>query len=460
MRNFAKSVLLLLFIAVCFGCEDRDDHPVPSKLEINDFVWKGMNLYYLWQADVPDLADNKDDNEGEYFSFLDSYANPTDLFNHLRTDATTDRFSVIYSDYTVLEGVLAGTTLNNGLDHGLNYKPNSSTDLFGWVRYVLPNSDAAAKNVTRGMIFYAIDGTPLTVDNYRGLFAKTTFTINLADYNNGAITPNGQSITLTKTNISENPVYVRKVITEGTHNIGYLMYNGFYPNYDAQLNDAFGYFASQNVTDLVLDLRYNSGGAVTSATKLASMITGQFTGQLFAKLKWNAKVEAFSGASSYVFDGSVNSLHLNKVYVLTAKGTASASELVINCLKPYINVVQIGDVTTGKNVASVTLYDSPTFGKSNVNPSHKYAMQPIVSKVVNKNEFGDYPLGLVPTYEQKENFNALGVLGETDEPLFQKAISLILANGKLMPQVPVVNEPFTDAKAMNPLRTEMYIDPK
>ncbi len=460
MKNFVKPFLLVLVLALCFACEDRDDHPVPSKLEINNFVWKGMNLYYLWQADVADLADSKDDNESEYFAFLDSYPNPTDFFNHLRTDAVTDRFSVIYSDYSVLEGVLSGTTLNNGLDYGLNYKPNSSTDIFGWVRYVLPDSDAAAKNVSRGQIFYAIDGTPLTIDNYRVLFAKTTYTINLADYNNGAITPNGQSITLTKTNISENPVFIKKVIAQGTHSIGYVMYNGFYPDYDTQLNDAFGYFASQNITDLVLDLRYNSGGAVTSATKLASMITGQFTGQLFAKLKWNAKVEAFSGTSTYNFAGNLNSLNLNKVYVLTSRGTASASELVINCLKPYINVVQIGTVTTGKNVASVTLYDSPTFGKSNVNPNHKYAMQPIVSKVVNKNDFGDYPLGLIPNFDQPENFNNLGILGNADEPLLQTAINKILANGKLIPQTPILNRPFTDAKAMNPLRTEMYLETK
>jgi C-terminal processing protease CtpA/Prc len=60
---------------------------------------------------------------------------------------------------------------------------------------------------------------------------------------------------------------------------------------------------------------------------------------------------------------------MTKFYVLTTKGTASASELVINGLKPYMNVVQIGDVTYGKNVASITLYDSPTFGPTR-NPNH------------------------------------------------------------------------------------------
>jgi C-terminal processing protease CtpA/Prc len=467
MKNFVKPLLLLFLLVLPFGCEDMDDHPVPAKLQVNDFIWKGMNLYYLWQADVPDLADSKDDNESEYFSFLDSFADPTDLFNHLRTDAVTDRFSVIYSDYTALEGVLSGTTLNNGMDFGLKHI-NSTTDVFGWVRYIIPGSDAATKDIHRGTVFYAIDGTPLTDNNYRTLLFGTneTYVVNLADYSIDStgfvtITPNGQSITLTKTNLSENPVLLSKVITQGTHNIGYLMYNGFYPSYDTQLNAAFDSFAAQNVTDLVLDLRYNSGGAVTSATKLASMITGQFTGQLFAKLKWNAKVEAFSGTSTYNFAGNLASLNLSKVYVLTSKGTASASELVINCLKPYITVIQIGDTTTGKNVASITLYDSPTFGKTDVNPSHKYAMQPIVSKVVNKNDFGEYSLGIEPTTPIVEKIASLGILGNTDEPLLSAAITQILANGKLTAPVSS-NTPrdFTDAKAMSPLRTEMYLERK
>jgi C-terminal processing protease CtpA/Prc len=145
--------------------------------------------------------------------------------------------------------------------------------------------------------------------------------------------------------------------------------------------------------------------------------------------------------------------------VLTTKSSASASELVINCLKPYINVIQIGDVTTGKNVGSITLYDSPTFAKQNVNPNHKYAMQPIVLKIVDKNGFGDYTAGISPTFLLSENLNDLGILGNVNEPLLNAAINQIIASGRMMPQVPsVIERDFTDAKAINPLRTEMYID--
>ena len=470
-KKLVISLMLLLFV-IPFGCSDMDDNAVPTSLEIKDFVWKGMNLYYLWRADVPDLADERFANQSQLNSFLEPFASPTDLFNALRVPAPTDRFSVMYSDYTVLEGALSGTTLNNGMDFGLKHI-NGTTNVYGWVRYIIPNSDAATKNIHRGNIFYAINGIPLTDDNYRTLLFSNdvTYTVNLANYssnNSGfvTITPNGQSVTLTKTTLAENPILLSTVINQDTRNIGYLMYNGFYSSYDNQLNTVFGSFVSQNVTHLVLDLRYNSGGSVNSATKLASMITGQFSGQLFAKEQWNAKAQAYYLANSPAslenkFVSGLNGLRLNKVYVLTTKASASASELVINCLKPYITVVQIGDVTTGKNVGSITLYDSPTFSKSNVNQNHKYAMQPIVLKIVNKDNFGNYTSGIAPTTLLPENMGDLGILGNVDEPLLNAAINQIVASGKMPPQVPnVIERDFTDAKAINPLRTEMYIEHK
>ena len=391
----------------------------------------------------------------------------TELFNSLRVPSPTDRFSVIFSDYTVLEGILSGNTLNNGMDYGLRYKSGSTTDIYGWVRYIIPNSDASTKAISRGNIFYAINGTPLTINNYKTLLANDTYTVDFADYNSGAITPNGQSISLTKTNLAENPILMSTVINQGTHNIGYLMYNGFYASYDGQLNTVFGSYVSQNVTDLVLDLRYNSGGSVNTATKLASMITGQFSGQLFARQQWNAKAQAYylahnPGSLENKFVSGLNGLHLNKVYILTTKATASASELVVNCLKPYIDVVQIGDVTTGKNVGSITLYDSPNFvSKANINPNHKYAMQPIVLKIVDKNGFGDYTTGITPTTSLPENLATLGVLGNVDEPLLNVAINQIIASGKMLPQVPsIIERDFTDAKSINPLRSEMYLENK
>ena len=152
MKKIVITSLLLFLFVIPFGCTDMNDNAVPSSLEVKDFVWKGMNLYYLWQADVPNLADNRFANQSQLNAFLTPFASPTELFNALRVPSPTDRFSVIFSDYTVLEGVLSGNTLNNGMDYGLKYTDASQTSVLGWVRYIIPNSDAATKDVHR--VFY------------------------------------------------------------------------------------------------------------------------------------------------------------------------------------------------------------------------------------------------------------------------------------------------------------------
>jgi C-terminal processing protease CtpA/Prc len=306
------------------------------------------------------------------------------------------------------------------------------------------------------------------VSNYQSLLANDTFTLNLADYNGGAITSNGKTVSLTKTVVAENPILINKVIVNGTHKIGYLMYNGFYAAYDIKLNEAFASLKAEGITDFVLDLRYNGGGSVQTATRLASMITGQYTGQVFAKQQWNPKINSYfesnnpDALKNYFIDKidvtAINSLNLSKIYILTTKGTASASELVINGLKPYMTVVQIGDITTGKNVGSVTLYDSPTFGKENRNPDHRYAMQPIVLKIVNADNFGDYFNGLIPNFQLKEDFSNLDILGESTEPLLRTAIGKITGSNKMISPNPKRDFTyFKDAKSISG-QNSMYIE--
>jgi carboxyl-terminal processing protease len=481
MRTTFKYIIVFLLAAFIFqSCQDQDDVAVPSILDINDFIWKGLNTFYLWQADVPNLSDTKFANQTELNTFLSGYPKPETLFqgllykpkSHFPKAEAVDRFSWIVDDYLELEDQLQGTTNNNGVEFELNLKTSGSSEIIGWVRYIISNSDAATKNIKRGDIFYAVNGTQLTTTNYQSLLfgSNNEYTLGMADIIGGAIVPNGKSVTLTKTVLDENPILVNKVIVSGSHKIGYLMYNGFYSNYDSKLNDAFGTLKSQGITDFILDLRYNGGGSIQTATRLASMITGSFTGQVFAKEQWNDKIQSYFNANepeslkNYFADKmgttAINSIGMTKVYILTsAVYTASASELVINGLKPYINVVQIGDITVGKNVGSVTLYDSPTFGKDKRNPNHRYAMQPLTLKIVNGVGFGDYQNGLYPTYELKETLNTLGVLGSTTEPLLNLAIGKITGTTKTKKYTQGLQfEYFKDSKSMNILHNQMYLE--
>jgi C-terminal processing protease CtpA/Prc len=474
MKPIFKYLLAFTFVAfTALSCqnEDEDDVAPPMNIEIQNFVWKGLNLYYLWQADVPNLSDTRFKNQTELNSFLTGYPKPEDLFNSLRVDKSIDRFSWIVDDYLVLEGQLQGTTNNNGVEFGLSLKASGSTEVVGWVQYIIPNSDASTKNIKRGDIFYAVNGTQLTTTNYQSLLfgSNNDYTLSMADISSGAIVPNGRTVALTKTVLDENPILVNTVINSGAKKIGYIMYNGFYSNFDTKLNDAFGTLKSQGITDLVLDLRYNGGGSVQTAARLASMITGGFTGQVFAKQQWNAKIESYFAANdpeslkNYFVDKigttPINSLNMPKVYILTSKSTASASELVINGLKPFISVIQIGDVTVGKNVGSVTLYDSPTFGKDKRNPNHRYAMQPLTLKIVNKDGFGDYQSGLTPTFSKPETVSNLGVLGNPSEPLLSLAIGKITGTAKIQKSTPQDNfEFFSDSKSGSRIQKEMYLE--
>ena len=470
-KTYKFTILFLLSGLLLQSCQDDNDDVIKTTdLEVQDFIWKGMNLYYLWQADVPNLADDRFANQAGLDAFLQGYSEPENLFNALRVDKSIDRFSWIVDDYRDLEGALGGITKNNGLDFQLAYKTQGSDDIYGYVRYILPNSDAAAKNVTRGTVFYGINGTQLNVSNYTSLLSNDTYTLNLADYNDGLVTPNGKSITLTKAVVAENPIFIKKVLTVGTHKIGYLMYNGFFNEYDLELNDAFGEFKSAQVTDFVLDLRYNGGGSILTATRLASMIYGEGKGKIFAKQEWNAKLNDYFKSNNpeqlnnYFTDKidktTINSLNLNKVYILTSPNTASASELVINGLKPFVNVVQIGGTTVGKNVGSVTIYDSPTFGKTNINPNHRYAMQPLVLRLVNAAGFGEYTSGLLPNIAINETASNLGVLGDKEEPFLKATINVITGGSTARTSAPNNEKAaiyFKDTKTMNG-QNQMFID--
>lgn len=473
MKKIKTLLACLLLAAFAFqGCEDMDDNAVP----VNDFIWKGLNLYYLWQENVPNLADDRFANQEQLNNFLEGYGSPESLFQSLLyrkyPDGTNaDRFSVLFSDFHVLENVLQGVATSNGVEFGLVYADESKTNIFGYVRYILPNTDASTKNIQRGDIFYAVNGTQLTASNYADLLGQPVYTLSLADMVDGVVVPNGETVELSKAEYAENPVYSVNVIDNGAgQKIGYLMYNGFYSNYDAQLNAAFGELKAAGVTDLVLDLRYNGGGSVRTATYLGSMITGQFNGELFAKQQWNAKLQAYYESNNpqalvnlftdKLSDGSsINSLNLNRVYIIATGSTASASELVINCLKPYIDVTIIGETTVGKNVGSVTLYDSPDFTKHDVNGSHRYAMQPIVIRTVNKDGFGEYSNGIAPTVEQKENYANMGVIGNPAEPMLAEAIARI--NGTTSPDRKWMGKTFNSFKGTKEMRrfgTEMYIE--
>ena len=413
-----------LFFITLVSCKDEDDSIAFREydFEIEDFIWEALNTYYYWQDTVPDLADNRFNSQKSYASFLSqSNENQEQLFESLLFDK--DRFSWIVSDYTALENQLRRVYTTSGMILGLE-RIGESNDLFAYVRYVLPDSDAAVKNIKRGDLFLSINNEQLKMDNYRDLLSSDVelFSIQLAQISGQTVTPTGISVDLVKAEIQENPIHIHKLIELNNAKIGYLMYNGFVADFDDQLESAFAEFQTQGINQLVIDLRYNRGGRTSSSIKLASMITGQFSGEVFAQTQHNDKLSSLN--EDYLFEATATQLKMDRLYVISSAETASASELLINGLSPYIDVVLIGDDTTGKNVGSYSIYDWID-DEGNRNPRHTWAMQPITLKIANSEGFADFENGLQADYRLLEDVANLGLLGEIDEPLLEKTLEVM-----------------------------------
>ena len=454
----------------CF--EDNDDNGA-SASEINDFVWKGMNAAYLYKQEISDLDNDRFNDSDEYASYLNNYNSPEDLFESLIYERDNiDKFSLIIDNYIELEQYLSGVSLSNGLNYGLVYLPNSNNEIFGYVRYVNNGSAADLANINRGDIFRSIDGVPLSVDNYSDLLSQEIYTVNFANYfnndtediNDDTIELNGINIELQKAPLVKNPVHHYSTLDYSSGKIGYLMYNQFVSNYDDYLKTIFSEFKSNSIDELILDLRYNPGGSINSAIVLASLITGQFENEVFNTEQWNNDIQNYwiNNNPEYLinrFTTFQSSLNLSRVYILTTRSSASASELIINCLKPYINVVQIGTTTYGKYQASVTLYDSENFSNQNVNRSHSYALQPLVLKTLNVNGVTDYYNGINPDYEYEERAFDMGQVGDLNEPMLNFTLDIIDSRISLDLKTELF-EYIDDNLKFDFLEREMYIDNK
>ena len=363
--------------------------------------------------------------------YLNLFETPEVLFENLIFNRETiDKHSIIVDDYVELQQYFQGVSTSNGMEYGLRYFPGSNFDIYGYVRYVHPGSVADQNNIKRGDIFFEINNTSLNLDNYSSFLSMDSYSVNFADYFNNntpeiiddTIVSNNITVDLYKVSLEKNPIFHSDIIENSDGKSGYLLYNQFTSTFDDELTEVFANFKSNNIDNLILDLRYNSGGSINSAILISSLITGQFTNEIFSTEQWNNEIQSYwlNNDPEYLinrFIGNSNSLNLNKVIIITSRSSASASELVINCLKPYIDVIQVGTTTYGKYQASVTLYDSTDFSLNGVNPSHNYALQPLVLKTLNSLGETDYYNGLNPDILAEEDSSNLGIIGDIDEPV-------------------------------------------
>jgi carboxyl-terminal processing protease len=478
---------LLLITSLLTNCRKDNSLSQSKKTTVNisqptvpnSFVWNSMHDYYLWVDQVPNLSAAKFSVADSLNAFLNQYTDPSKLFTDLLYKyGTIDKWSFIVNDSTTISNWIAGISMTAGYDYEL-FEIGTTNNLFGVVRYVLKGSPSDLAGIRRGDVFISVNGQQLTIANYQTLLnSSATLTLSFANIINRVITPNGRSVTVTAITLQENPILLDTVLVVNGANIGYLVYNGFNSDYDIQLNNVFQYFKNQGISKLILDLRYNGGGSIQTAIYLASMIYGTYTTKDFIKSQYNNALQAYYvqtygaaalldnftdniAATSTTTQTPINTVNMTKVYVITTDNTASASELTINGLKPYLSLTQVGDTTVGKYVGSITLQDVDA--KGNVNPQDPWTMQPIVVKISNSLGVTDYIKGLAPDILVSEDITNLLPFGNPNETMLKAVLNDIQGLPQKSAAIKyglIGARKIADSKDFKPYSKDMYLKHK
>ena len=423
MKNFALYIFISSII-ILSSCRNND--PEPDKFEngtneyVNNWIYDNMNLYYYWTNDLPDK-----DISGK---------NPDDFFYSLLSDQ--DRFSWIQPNFQELLNSLQGITLESGYEFILYNDRENANGVIGQIAYVKKGSPAENVGLKRGDVFTKINGAALTLDNYTDLLGNIsqnhTLTIERYNFEDNTFNELG-NFDLSAIQFAENPNHLDTVYSRNGKKIGYYVYNLFSVGTDSdsaayavEMDEIFANFKAEGINHLVLDLRYNSGGAERATINLASLIGSNISDQdIFVKREYNeglkqALINEYGEESlnrRFVRKAANigNTLQSPQLTVLTSSRTASASELLINGLDPFMETFIIGDTTVGKNVGSTSFYEED-------NPDNNWGMQPIITKSFNSLNQSDYDLGFYPDIPLKDNDLVKLELGDINEKLLKEAL--------------------------------------
>jgi len=416
-------VSLVFTLLILPSCDkDEPEHP---NVYVNNWIFTNMDFWYYWNSALPENPDKSKEHE----EFFKSLLNPQ------------DRFSWIQDNFQDLINSLQGVSKEAGYEIALFREGTDNNNVLAQIVYVKPGSPAETSGLKRGDVITRINSEQLTLSNYQTLLGAITENHSVAYRELDLATQlfkAEQTKSLTTVVYAENPNFLNKVFVYNDRKIGYYVYNLFSTGpaqgntqYNTEMDQIFAGFQSAGITDLIIDLRFNSGGAETATTNLASLIgKGVDATKVFSIREYNAEVTAEINKDPQLGEDFLSVEFLNKsqnigsqlqnnrVYILTGTRTASAGELLINGLLPYMDVFLIGNKTVGKNVGSITLNEEN-------DPKNTWGMQPIITKSFNSLKQSEYGNGFNPQVLVEDNSLIIYPLGDPRERLLTRALQEI-----------------------------------
>ena len=418
IRKHTHLLLLggLLASSVFTACgEDRwaEYYPLTGRDLWIDSV---MRAEYLWREDIPSF------NELNYFvdpeEFLKDACSPQD------------------KGFSSIDTIYDTPPTGYGMDYTLYRMDNNDTAYTALITYVMPQSPASDAGLQRGEWIMMIDDSVFLTQKNEALLTEGTGPLHLTigkytvmqtedGEDVGAVVADHTTLLPQARPVNDAAIPVSSIIEmDNTVCVGYLACNSFQPDTDETLRSLSRNFADAGISDLVIDLRYNQGGLMESAQLLATLLVPQNElGSLMASLHYHP--DNASKNRSLTFDADLlqtgNNLNMNRIFVLTSNETAAASEMFINCLKPYMDVILIGETTQGHYVGT----------ESFTTARYPWELKLAVCEVFNANGTADYTSGFTPDYQVDALSDPFRILplGNPDEALLYTALSVI--NGSL-----------------------------
>lgn len=404
MKNIISGIMGGLAIsALVSSCGEDRSGEYYALITTQTWMYETMQQEYLYYQDIPEkkslnffnkpsdflnsMVSSKDKKSGSTFSHIDS------VFVTTRSTSTTPTFG--------FEGTMVRA--ENG-SYGIR------------VLYTQENSPAEEVGLKRGDLIIAANNKKInSSDLFYITSPKEAYLFTMGKLNERGF-DTLQTVQMPSPRIVENKnIYKSDIMEIAGKRVAYIMYNEFGNNDAENLKLLFKDIAGQSVDDIILDLRYNPGGYVNIAQLVSTNLAPQEAmGSVFLKMTHNDKInqtDILNFEQSLLANGSP--VNYKNLYVITSSNTASASEIVINCLRPYMagRLIQVGTATFGKNVAQQLYTDEEKA------PMLEFWMTN--SLLSNAEDFSDYyTSGLKPDYEKAENFKGeLGELGTAQDSL-------------------------------------------